>query len=152
MSAIGKCACFYMWNLFSVVVFHRFMVDWRRGDSSSEGTHPLKIWAHFRNLFCVVVFHRSMVNRGCTSAIVICACFYIWNILGAVVFHTSMVYWRRGDSSSEGTHHLKIWAHFGNLFGIVVFHRYMVDWRGYVCHRYMCMLLYVKLIWCSGVS
>ena len=28
----------------------------------------------------------------------------------------------------------------------------MIDWRkGYVCPRYMCILLYVKLMWCSGV-
>ena len=38
-----------------------------------------------------------------------------------------------------------------NLFGVVVFHRSMVDWRGYICLGHMCILLYVKLIWCSGV-
>ena len=27
----GICAFFYMSNLFGVVVFHRSMVDWRRG-------------------------------------------------------------------------------------------------------------------------
>ena len=40
-----------------------------------------------------------------------------------------------------------------NLFGVVVFQRSMLDWRrgmGSVCHGYMCILLYVKLIWCSG--
>ena len=36
-------------------------------------------------------------------------------------------------------------------WGVVVFHRSMVDWgRGYICPRYMCILLYVKPIWCSG--
>ena len=38
-----------------------------------------------------------------------------------------------------------------NLCGVVVFHRSMVNWRGDICPRYMCILLYVKLIWCSGV-
>ena len=38
-----------------------------------------------------------------------------------------------------------------NLFGVVVFHRSMVDWRGYMCPRYMCILLYVKRIHCSGI-
>ena len=38
-----------------------------------------------------------------------------------------------------------------NWFSVVVLHRSMVDWRGYVCHRYMSILLYVKLIRCSGV-
>ena len=32
MSAWGICAFFYMWNLFSVVDFHRSMVNWRRGN------------------------------------------------------------------------------------------------------------------------
>ena len=27
----------------------------------------------------------------------------------------------------------------------------MVDWRGYMCPRYMCILLYIKLIQCSGI-
>ena len=30
-SALGICAFCYMLNLFSVVVFHRSMVNWRRG-------------------------------------------------------------------------------------------------------------------------
>ena len=34
-----------------------------------------------------------------------------------------------------------------NLFGVVVFHTSMVDWR----RGYMCILLYVNLIQCSGV-
>ena len=38
---------------------------------------------------------------------------------------------------------------------------YMVQWYfinvwsivgGYMCHGYMCILLYVKLIWCSGIT
>ena len=37
------------------------------------------------------------------------------------------------------------------LLGVVVFHRSMVNWRGYICPKYMCILLYVKLIWCSGI-
>ena len=36
-------------------------------------------------------------------------------------------------------------------FGVVVFYRSMVDWRGYICPKYMCTLLYVKLIQCSGM-
>ena len=37
-----------------------------------------------------------------------------------------------------------------NLFGVVVFHRSMVNWRRGAAW-YMCILLYVKLIWCSGI-
>ena len=40
-----------------------------------------------------------------------------------------------------------------NLFGVVVFQRSLLDcrrvWRS-VCYRYKCILLSVKLIWCSG--
>ena len=40
-----------------------------------------------------------------------------------------------------------------NLFGVVVFPRSVVDWRrGYVCHGYMCIFLYVKVIQHSGVA
>ena len=37
-----------------------------------------------------------------------------------------------------------------NLFGVVVFHRSMVSW-GPEGPWYMCILLYVKLMWCSGI-
>ena len=38
--------------------------------------------------------------------------------------------------------------------GVVVFHRSMVDWRrgDWVClHWYLCIILYVKLMQCSGL-
>ena len=37
-------------------------------------------------------------------------------------------------------------------FSVVVFQQ-IYGWlgRGYICHGYMCILLYVTLIWCSGV-
>ena len=41
------------------------------------------------------------------------------------------------------------------LFGVMVFHRSMLNCRrevGSICNRYMCILLYVKCIWCSGVA
>ena len=37
----------------------------------------------------------------------------------------------------------------------MVLHRSMLIWRrgvGLVCHRYMCIFLYVKLIGCNGVA
>ena len=40
-----------------------------------------------------------------------------------------------------------------NLFGVVVFQRYMLGRQrevGSVCHEYMYILLFVKLIQCSG--
>ena len=38
-----------------------------------------------------------------------------------------------------------------HIFGVVVFYTSMVNWRGYICPKYMCILLYVKLIWGSGI-
>ena len=40
-----------------------------------------------------------------------------------------------------------------NIFGVLVFQRSMLNWRrglGSICHRYMCIVLYMKLIWCIG--
>ena len=37
-----------------------------------------------------------------------------------------------------------------NLFGVVVLHRSLVNWRR--GPWFMCILLYVKLIWCSGIT
>ena len=38
-----------------------------------------------------------------------------------------------------------------NLFVAMVFQWSMLDWRGVlICHRYMCIVLYMKLIWCDG--
>ena len=98
----------------------------------------------------VVVF--SLLDMG------ICAFFYLWNLFGVVVFQRSMLDWRRGWGQSA----IGICAFFymWNLFGVVVFqwgqicHRYMLDWDlglgvGSVCYRYKCILLSVKLIWCS---
>ena len=75
----------------------------------------------------------------------ICAFCYMRNLFGVVVFHRSMVKWRR-------------WA-------LVYVHSaicatYVVQWYsidlcshggGCICPRYMCILLYVELMQCSGI-
>ena len=53
-SGIYICAFFYMWNLFSVVVLHRSMVNWR-------GEHLISVCTSSENM-SVVVFHTSIVN------------------------------------------------------------------------------------------
>ena len=82
---------------------------------------------------------------GGTSAMGICAFFYMWHWFGVVVLQRFMVNW-------WGTSAMSICAfcYMWNLFGVVMFQRSMVDW-GYGCHGYMCILLYVKPIWCSGL-
>ena len=47
-----------MWNLISVVIFHRSMVNWKEGRSALS----ICTFCYMLNLFSVVVFQRSMVN------------------------------------------------------------------------------------------
>ena len=66
----------------------------------------------------------------------------MWNLHGVVVFHRSMVDWRRVDQDTAFCYML-------HLFGVVVFHTSMVNWR--MGPWNMCILLYVKLRWCSSI-
>ena len=64
MSAMGIYAFFYMWNLFSVVVLHRSMVNWRRGRSDFMWCSGIpQIYAQLK--------------EGGMSAMGICAFFYM---------------------------------------------------------------------------
>ena len=73
----------------------------------------------------------------------------------------SDILWHNGTNCKQLLFSSDIWAgtsamgicaffYMWHWFGVVVFKRCMVDW-GDVCHGYMCILLYVTLIWCSGV-
>ena len=37
------------------------------------------------------------------------------------------------------------------LFGVAVHYTSMINWRGYICPKYMCIVLYVKHFQCSGI-
>ena len=70
-----------------------------------------------------------------------------------MVLHKSIVDWRRGCGVSLPW----VYVHSTiceNCFGVVVLHRSIVDYRGVrsICHAYMCILLYIKHLWCSGVA
>ena len=67
------------------------------------------------------------------------------NLFGVAVFHTTMLSWR-GDPSVLS---ISAFCYMLNIFGVVVFHRSIVSWRKEAW--YMCILLYVKLILCSGI-
>ena len=56
---------------------------------------------------------------------------------------------KRGSMSTMGT---CAFCYMWKLFGVVVLQRSMLTWGGYICHGYLYILLYVKLIWCSGVA
>ena len=57
------------------------------------------------------------------------------------------------DQLEGGTTGLSICAfcYMFNLFGVVVFSKSWLIGGGYMCQRYMCILLYVKLNQCSGI-
>ena len=90
----------------------------------------------------------EVVGSVCTG---ICAFCYMWNLLGVVVFHRSIVNWRRevGSAYTGICEFFYTWY----LFGVVVFLRSMVNWRrGWgLSALYLYILLYVKLIQCSGL-
>ena len=37
-------------------------------------------------------------------------------------------------------------------FGVVVLQTCMLNWAASICHWYMCIVLYMKLIWCNGFA
>ena len=122
----------YMLSLFGVMVY-RSMV---------KGGGP---WYMCILLYVVVLFHTSMVKwRGGTSALSICAFCYMLNLFGVVVFHRCMVNWRRG--ALVDVHSAICETYLVQCYSILL---WLI--RGYICPEYMCILLYVKLIWCSGI-
>ena len=83
------------------------------------------------------VWHRVYVHSS------ICETFSV------VVLHRSMVKWRNGRGQSAMGK--CSFCYMGNLRDIVLF-RHLCLIRGYICLQYMCILLYVKLIWYGSVA
>ena len=109
-----------MWNLFGVVVFHRFMVNWRRGPWYmcivlyvklmwcsgflliygwlEEGVHVPEVYVHSAICATYLVYWYAMhlwSIAGGTFALSIFAFCYILNLFGVVILHRSMANWRR---------------------------------------------------------
>ena len=128
-----------MLNLFGVVVFLTSMVNWR-GNICPKYTCIL---LYVKLIWCsgISYIYGELEEGG----LGICAFCYMLNLFGVVVFLTSMIKWRGGTSAQS----ICAFGYILNLFGVVVFNTSMVNW-GRV-HCYMCILLYVKLIWCRGI-
>ena len=109
------CACFYMWNLFSVVVLHGSMIDWRGVSTCHVYMYML---LYVKLIWCSgVAWIYDQLRGGSICHVYICMLLYV----------------------------KLIWC--SGIYGS------MIDWQGVsICHAYMCMLLYVKLIQCSGVA
>ena len=155
-SAMGICAFFYMSNFCSVVVFQRFMLNWRR-------RHGVILpWVHVHSSICqtsaVQWFSRDLCSiRGGGIGSV---CHGYMSILLYVKLNWCSSFpeiyaWLEEGAWSQSAMGICAFFYMWNLFCVVVFQRSMLDWRrgmGSVCHGYMCILLYVKLIQCSGIA
>ena len=156
-----------MLHIFSVIVFHRSLVNWNWGPW-------ICAFCYMYNFCDVVVFLICMVNQmGSTSVLSVCAFCYIGKLFGVVVFYRSMVNWSwyicpmymcillyvthiqcSGISQISGQLNQGTWYMCILLYmKLVMLQWYSIHlwsiWRGYICHKYMCILLYVKHIWCS---
>ena len=140
--AMGIFAFFYMWNLFGVVVLNGSMINWGVG---SIFLGYMCILLYGKLIWCSSVGWIYDWLMGAPSTMGIFAFYYMWNAFGVVVLHGSMINWRRASA-------MDIFAFFymGNLFGVVVLHGSIINWGvGSIFLGYMCILLYMKLIWCS---
>ena len=82
--------------------------------------------------------HLWSIGVG-TSLLGICAFCYMLHIFSVVVLHRCLMNWNWGAL---------VYVHSAKCEtsnGIVVFHTSMVNWRGYICPKYMCILLYVNV-------
>ena len=85
----GICALCYICNLDGIVVFHRSMVNWR-GCTSALG---ICAFFYMKLIWCSGIPEiYGQLEKGGFG---ICALCYICNLDGVVVFHISMVNWRR---------------------------------------------------------
>ena len=134
-SAIGICAFFYRWNLLGVMVLHRSMLIWRA--------------IHLQGYMCILLYVKLIgcnsvaemyghLEEGVGSVCHRYMCILLYLKLGVMMLHRSMLVWKGASIC-----HRYRW----NLWGVTVLQRCMVIWRrgGSVCHRYMCILLYLKL-------
>ena len=133
---LGICAFCYMWNLFGVVVFNTSMVNWGGGYICPK---HMCILLYVKCIWCSGIPEiHGQLEEGTFC--------YVWNLFSVVVLHRSKVSWRREVLSTC------VLCYLWKFFGVAVFHTSMVHWIGSICPQYICILLYVKLLWCTGIS
>ena len=147
-SLLCICAFCYMLHIFTVVVFHRSLINWNWGAlvyvhfAKCETSNGIVVsytcminWKGYIcpkfmcvllyvNVFGVEVFHRSIVNWR-KGGLGICAFCYMLNICGVVVFLICVVNWM-GSTSVQS---VCTFCYMLNIFGVEVFNRFMVNWR-----------------------
>ena len=107
--------------------------------SSIEGIYArLKGVSICHGYICIVLYMKLPWCNGfaeiCARSAIRCA------KCDVAVLKASMLNWR-GCQSAMGICAL---CHIWNLFGVMVFQRSMLNWRGSICHRYMCIVLYIS--------
>ena len=136
------------------MVFQTSILDLRRG-----GVNLPLVYVHcaIYKTYLVSWFSRHLCSiwgvggRANLPYVYVHCAIYTWNLFGIMLFQTSMLDWRRewGQSAMGICPLCYIW----NLFGVMVFQTSMLNWRrgvGSICHGYMCIVLYMKLICCNG--
>ena len=161
-STLGTCAPFYMWNLFGVVVYGSMVnlrgsicigykciilymkliwcngVAWIYGQW--RGIHLP--WVFVTLIWCsgvAWIYGQLMGGPSAWVYVKLIQCSGVaWNY-----------YQLTGGPSALG---ICASSYMWNLFGVVVLHGSMVNWGRSICLGYMCIVLYMKLIWCNGVA
>ena len=141
---MGICTFCYMWNWCGVVVFQRSMLNWRK-------VHLPVVYVHSSicETYLVWWFSRDLCSIEGEYICLWYMCILLYVKLIWCSGFPEIYAQLKGDTSAFG---ICAFFHMWNLFGVVVFQRSMFNWRrsGYVCLWYMCILLHVKPIWCSG--
>ena len=100
--AMGICTFYSIWNLCGVMVFQTSMLDWRRvGGLICHGCMCILLYMKCIRCNDFPEIYAQLEEGGMGSVCTgICPFFSLWNIIGVVVFHRSMVNWRRGCGQS----------------------------------------------------
>ena len=117
-SALSICAFCYMLNIFGLVGFHRSMVH------QQGGLGHIYILLSVKLIWCSGIPYIYGQLDGGTYALSISAFCYLLNVFRVLVFHRSVVIWKRGALVYV---HSAICKH---LFGVAEFHTSMdsVQW------------------------
>ena len=151
-SAMGICAFCYKWNLFGVMVFQKSMLDWRGGGYIWQRYMSMLIYVKL--LWCSgVAYINCQLEEGVGS---ICNGYMCMLLYMKPMWCNGIpeIYAQLEEGWGQSAMGISAFCYKWNLFGVMVFQKSMLDWRGggYIWQRYMSMLIYVKLLWCSGVA
>ena len=163
-SSMDICALCCIWNLFGVMVFQRSLLAWWWGGVNLP-------WVYVYCAIYELVWYNGfpdiyawLEERGWGQSVIsICALCYIY----LPVDLPSLVLWysrhlclsQRGQSTIDPCYtitpspcHLIIDPSTPLHLLLPIDHRSMLHhYTPYICPRYLCIVLYVKLMWCSGL-